>query len=88
MYVHHNSKSGGMVQLLCETDFVARTEDFQNLAKELAMQVTSMDPKDVDDLLQQAYVRDPKLTVEELVKQKTGKLGENIRVGEIARLAI
>lgn len=88
MYVHHNGNSGSMVKLLCETDFVARTEDFQELARELAMQVTSMNPADVKELMAQVYVRDGKMTVEELVKQKSGKLGENVQVGEIARLEI
>jgi elongation factor Ts len=88
MYVHHNHKSGAMVKLLCETDFVAKTDDFTHLAKELAMQVTSMQPKDAKELLKQTYVRDPKITIEELVKQVSGKVGENVQVGEIARMEI
>jgi elongation factor Ts len=87
-YVHHNGKAGALVKLLCETDFVAKTDDFANLAKELAMQVVSMRPKDVRDLLAQVYVRDGKISVEELVKQVSGKLGENIKVSEFARLTI
>jgi len=88
VYIHHDGKSGAMVKLLCETDFVARNDDFRDLAKELAMQVTSMQPKDIKELLAQVYVRDPKMTVEELVKGVTGKLGENVKVDGIERLVV
>lgn len=87
-YVHHDGKRGAMVKLLCETDFVARTEDFKNLAKELAMQVTSMEPKNVDELLKQEYVRDPKLTIDQLIKQTAGKVGENIRLEEFQWMSL
>lgn len=82
-YVHHDGKSGAMVKLLCETDFVAKTEDMQKLAKELAMQAVSMGAESAQDLLKQEYMRDGKLTIEELVKQAAGKLGENVRLGEV-----
>lgn len=88
VYVHHNQKSGAMVKLLCETDFVAKTDDFQKLARELAMQVTSMKPETIDELLTQEYVRDAQITIEELVKQVSGKVGENVKVGEMVRMEI
>lgn len=87
-YVHHNGKSGALVRLLCETDFVARTDDFTRLAKELAMQVTSMNPETKADFLAQAYIRDSKLTIEELIKQTAGKVGENIQLGDFTRLEV
>lgn len=87
-YVHSNGRVGAMVTLLCETDFVARTEDFSFLAKELAMQVAAMAPADIKELLKQAYIRDPKITVRELIKKVVGKTGENITVGEIKRMKI
>lgn len=85
-YVHFNGKVGALVKLACETDFVARTEDFQNLGKEIAMQVASMKPKDVTELLAQDYLKDASKTVAALVKGVTGKTGENIRVLSIAYL--
>ncbi len=88
VYIHHNGNSGAIVKLLCETDFVARTDDFKKLAKELAMQVVSMEPESVDALLKQEYVRDAKLTIEQLVKQVAGKLGENVKVEAFERLAV
>lgn len=84
-YIHAGGKVGVLVELLCETDFVARTDDFKNLAHELCLQVASMNPKDVKSLLNQEYIRDPSLTVEKLVKQVIGKLGENITVARIIR---
>ena len=87
-YVHHNNRSGAMVELTCETDFVARTDDFKTLAKELAMQVTSMDPMDVKSFLEQPYIRDPKKTVKDLMGETVGKLGENIKLVRFARLGL
>ncbi|MFH1244276.1 MAG: translation elongation factor Ts [bacterium] len=85
-YVHFNGKVGALVKLACETDFVAKTEDFQKLGKEVAMQVASMKPKDMAELLKQDYLKDSGKTVEELVKAVSGKVGENIRVIAIAAL--
>ena len=87
-YIHSNSKVGAIISLLCETDFVARTEDFQHLAWEIAMQVAAMDPADNEELLNQPYIRDPKLTIAQLIKKVIGQTGENIQLGEIKRLEI
>lgn len=87
-YVHGNGKIGVLLTLLCETDFVARTEEFKKLAHELAMQVSAMDPKDVDSLMKQEYIRDNSITVEDLIKQSIGKVGENIKVREFSRIEL
>ena len=87
-YIHQNGKVGAMVEVLCETDFVARTDEFKKLAHEIAMQVAAMNPKDVETLLKQEYIRDSSLTIEKLVKSTIGKLGENITVKRISRLEI
>lgn len=87
-YMHHNGKNGAMVKLLCETDFVARTDDFKNLAKELAMQVASMEPKNLEDFVKQEYIRDSKLTIDQLIKQTAGKVGENIRLVDFVRMSL
>lgn len=87
-YVHQNGKVGVIVEILCETDFVARTEDFKHLCHEVAMQVAAMNPKDVDTLLKQEYIRDGSVTIENLVKQTIAKLGENIVIKEFKRLEI
>jgi elongation factor Ts len=87
-YIHGGGKIGVLVELNCETDFVAKTDDFKQLAKELALQVSAMNPKDADALLKQEYIRDSSQTIEELIKSVIGKLGENITVGRIQRFAL
>src|SRR3989338_11272446 len=84
----HNGKVGVLVELLCETDFVARTEDFKNLSHELSLQIASMNPSSVEDLLSQDYIRDNSMIVDQLVKSISGKLGENIQVGRLERIAL
>jgi len=87
-YVHQTGRVAAIVEILCETDFVARTDDFKKLAKEVAMQIASMNPKDVDALLKQDYIRDSSVTMDQLIKQTIGKLGENIVVKKFSRIAI
>lgn len=87
-YIHQNGRIGALVALLCETDFVARTSEFKTLAHEIAMQVASMDPKDVDSLLKQDYIRDNSKTLGELIKEAIAKLGENIVVKRFQRFEI
>lgn len=84
----HGGKVGVLVELRCETDFVARTDHFKNLAHELALQVAAMGPKDVKELLEGAYIRDAKTTIADLVKQTIGKVGENITVAKFTRLTL
>lgn len=87
-YIHQNGRVGALVELLCETDFVARTDEFKNLAHELVMQVAAMNPKDVGSLLKQEYIRDSSKTVEDLIKETIAKLGENIVVKNFQRFEI
>jgi elongation factor Ts len=87
-YIHQNGKVGALVEVLCETDFVARTDEFKNLCHEIAMQVAAMNPKDVATLLKQDYIRDSSVTIENLVKSAIGKLGENIVIKSFQRIEI
>ena len=84
----HGGKVGVLVEVLCETDFVARTEDFKNLAHELSLQIASMNPTSLEDLLAQEYIRDNTLTVDKLIKSVSGKLGENIQIGRFERITL
>lgn len=133
VYVHGNNKIAVLVTLLCETDFVARNEKFQELARSIAMHIAAMEPtvirpedvnpedlaaerefaekQLVDDkkpeeikakiiegkmkkfseekaLLTQAYVKDPKLTVQDVINEAIHELGENITIKEFSRLAV
>lgn len=103
VYVHHGGRLAGMVLLRCETDFVARSEAFQTLAKEIAMQVVAMNPSVVRSeeaptgtpaetvaLLAQPFIKDAsgRQTVGELIGAKVLELGENIQVERFVRFAV
>ena len=79
---------GVLLELTCETDFVAKTDDFQKLSHELCLQISSMNPKDVPELLKQEYIRDPKINIDSLIRQTIGKLGENITVSRFSRFKL
>ncbi|MGH7246070.1 MAG: translation elongation factor Ts [Candidatus Levyibacteriota bacterium] len=87
-YIHQNGKIGSMVVVLCETDFVARTDEFKHLAHEVAMQVAAMSPKDVDELLKQEYIKDASVTIGDMVKQAIQKTGENIVIKRFERFSL
>lgn len=87
-YIHHSGKVASVVELFCETDFVARNELFRDLAHNLALQVASMGAKDSEDLLKQEYIKDPTKKVGDLVKEVVAKTGENIRVGRAFRIEL
>lgn len=132
-YVHSNMRVGVIVKLLCETDFVARNEDFQQLGRDIAMHVAAMNPQYVRPeevpaevvakeqeiwreqlasegkpeamlakimegkekkfreeaaLLTQPFVKDPAVTIGDLIAQNIGKIGENIQIGGFSRLEL
>lgn len=87
-YIHQNGRVGVMIEVLCETDFVARTDDFKNLTHEIAMQVAAMNPEDASSLLKQEYIRDSSKTIESLIKETIAKLGENIVVKRFERFTL
>jgi len=132
-YIHHGSQLGVLVEVNCESDFVARTDDFQQLVQDIAMQVAAADPRfirreDVTTaaldrerevqrerarnegkpekmlekimegrlnkfyeevcLYEQPFIRDNSVTIQDLVKQKIAKLGENITVARFARFKV
>ena len=103
-YIHTGGRVGALIELNCQTDFVARTKDFKSLARELAMQVAAMSPAYVDSsevpddmrdvspeqdcLLQQTYIRDNSITVNDLVNEAIGKLGENVRIRRFSRFVL
>ncbi len=98
-YVHPGRPLGALVELNCETDFVARTEDFTTLARDIAMHIAAMAPthvgddddRDPDDgpaLLSQPWFRDGSQTVEQVIQMAVARLGENIQVGRFSRFEI
>jgi len=132
-YIHSNNKVGAILELFCETDFVARNEDFKTLANDIAMHITASNPKflkpeDVDEnlvnkekeiwieqlknegkpenifdkiiegkekkfreelaLMAQPFVKNPDITIETLIAENIGKIGENIQIGKFSRLEL
>lgn len=87
-YVHHSGKVASVVELLCETDFVARNEIFRQLAHDLVLQVASMEATNAKKLAKQEFIKDPTKKVGDLVKETVAKTGENIRIGRIFRIEL
>jgi len=132
-YIHTGAKLGVLLEVNCESDFVAKTEDFENFAKDIAMHIAAANPaglvpEDVDQsviekereiyraqmleegkpeniidkivdgkvekfykevcLLSQQYIKDPQKTVEDILKETIGKIGENIQIKRFARFQI
>jgi elongation factor Ts len=102
-YIHTGGRVGAIVEVNCETDFVARTDEFKELAHHLAMQVAAMDPKFVAEeeiseetdieprtacLLLQPYIKDPEKSVQDIITETIAKVGENIKVSRFARFEL
>ncbi len=87
-YIHHHGRVGVLVKLGCETDFVAKNKDFKELAHELSLQIASMDPQDVKQLLAQPSIRDEQKKIQDLIDEAIAKLGEKIEVVEFVRYHI
>lgn len=84
----HGGRVGVVIEVLCETDFVSKTEDFKTLAHELSLQIASMNPSSLEELLNQEYIRDSSQTIDGLIKSVIGKLGENIQIGKFERIKL
>ena len=84
-YVHSDRKMGVLLELKCETDFVARNEEFKELAHELAMHIAGMHSKDEKTLLKETFVKNSEITIKQLIDERIAKLGENIQVGKFIR---
>lgn len=84
----HDGRIGVLVEVNCETDFVAKTDEFKELVKDLCLHVAALDPDDTPQLMQQPFVKNPDQTIEDYVKQHAAKLGENIVVSRFSRLQL
>jgi elongation factor Ts len=103
-YMHTGGRVSAMVELNCETDFVARTDEFKHLAHEIAMQVAAMNPTfvlaeqmpagtivpegEVICLMDQPFIKDPSKTIKDLIVEVIARTGENIRVSRFARFEV
>lgn len=102
-YIHHTKKIGALVELNCETDFVAHTDEFKELARNLAMQIAATAPQYVTPeeispggdleshticLLSQPFIKEPTKSVQEIINESIAKVGENIKVKRFARFEL
>jgi elongation factor Ts len=87
-YTHSTGKIGVIVELLCETDFVAKHEDFMELTKDICLQIAAMNPENVDQLLKQEFIKDASITIEEKIKGLVVKFGENMKLTRFQRYEI
>jgi len=86
-YLHSNKKIGALLELGCESDFVAKSEEFQKLAHELCLQIAAMNPGE-NSLLSQPWIKDETKTIKDLIADYIAKLGENIIVKKFVRYQI
>src|SRR3989344_8522804 len=84
----HNERVGVLLELRCETDFVARNDSFKELAHNLAMHIAAMNPSGAEELMVQNYVKDESVDIEGLIKSTIAKVGENIKVEKFCRYEI
>lgn len=84
----HNERIGVLVDLRAETDFVVRSEPFQNLAHEVTMQLTAMAAGSVEELMEQEYIKDPSKKISDLVKDVIARVGENVRINQFYRIEL
>ena len=74
-YVHSTGKTGVLLEVHCETDFVSRSPEFKTLCHELALQIVSMGPENVEELLSQQYIKDSQKDIKGLITEAVAKLG-------------
>lgn len=87
-YVHNTGMVASLVEILCETDFVAHNDEFKNMAKDIAMHVVAMNPENVEELLEQEFVRDSSQTIQGMIKALSGKIGEKMTLNRFVRYQI
>ncbi len=85
---NHLGRIGSMVELACETDFVARNDLFKQVAHDLTLQIASMSPKDIEDLLAQNFIKDESITIADLIRNTVVKTGENICIKRFSRFQL
>ncbi|MEI8223580.1 MAG: elongation factor Ts [bacterium] len=87
-YIHGNKKMGVLLELSCETDFVAQNEEFVAAANQIAMHIGAMEPEDVTALLEQSFIMNPELTIKQVVDGLVQKTGERVEISRFVRYSI
>lgn len=87
-YIHAGETVGVMLELLSETDFVAKNPEFKAVAKDIAMHIAAMKPTDTAELLAQPFIKDPSKTIADIVNGTVQKFGERTEIGQFVRFSI
>lgn len=87
-YIHNDKKTGVLVELMCESDFVSGNEEFRALAKDIAMHIVASNPSDLNNLSSQSYIKNTAITIKELVNQAVQKFGEKIEISKFSRYSL
>ncbi len=87
-YIHNGGISGVLLELSCETDFVAKNEEFKALAYDIAMHVAAMNPADVVELLEQPFIKSPDKTIKDMINGAIQKFGERTEVRRFTRFSV
>ena len=86
-YIHATGNVGTMVELLCETDFVAKNEEFKSLARDIAMHIAAMNSEE-SGLLEESFIKNPEMTITNLITSAIQKFGEKIEIGRFVRYSV
>lgn len=87
-YIHSNKKMGVLLELVCETDFVAQNEEFISAATQIAMHIGAMDPENVEVLLEQPFLMNPEMTIKQVIEGLVQKTGERVEISKFVRYSI
>jgi len=87
-YIHAEGKIGVLIKAGCETDFVAKNDDFKNIIHDIAIHIAAMNPDGEEDLFAQPFVKNPEITVKDFLQEAVIKIGENIKIEQFSRFEI
>lgn len=87
-YIHTGETVGVMLELLCETDFVAKNPEFKSVARDISMHIAAMNPSDIEELLGQPFIKDSGQKISDLLNNTVQKFGERTEVGHFVRFSI
>lgn len=87
-YIHSTKTMGALIELSCETDFVARNEEFMTMARDIAMHITAVGPVDVTELLDQPFIKNPDMTIKQVIDGGVQKFGEKIAISRFVRFSV
>jgi elongation factor Ts len=84
----HNNRAGTLLEVRCETDFVAKSEPFQEMVHDIAMHITGIGVETVEELLTQPFVKDASITIKDVIDRVVARVGENIKIERFVRYEI